>query len=161
MGFEPMTALTVLSTGLGMYEKIKQAQNQAAWMEYNARMAEADARAEAEDTKYETEELRKKKEKDLGKMRALYAKRGVTFEGSPLDALGEMAGEGEADVLDRAREGAVAQARLRSYAGIQRAKARERERAGYRQAGATLLTGTREMLAGYGNKGRKLYIGRS
>ena len=44
MGFEPMTALTVLSTGLGMYEKIKQAQNQAAWMEYNARMAEADAR---------------------------------------------------------------------------------------------------------------------
>lgn len=93
--------------------------------EYNARMLEYQAGVSRETAGIEEAKLRRSAERFKGKQRALYAKAGVTFEGSPLLVLADTAAEAEMDAL------AI------RYAGETRATGMEMEAISSRWAGKT------------------------
>jgi len=67
--------------------------------EYNASLMREKARITRETAKYEEARLRKTVGRVKSRQRALYAKAGVTFEGSPLEVMVETATEAEMDAL--------------------------------------------------------------
>lgn len=155
-----MTWITALSTGAGMFDRMRQSKNQAAWTDYSAGLAEAEAKAKEYEAEKEAGELRKKSAKELARQRALFSKRGVRLEGSPLLALKETAEEGEREAQELKREAALESALKRSKAGLLRLKADEERKTGILKAGRTLLTGVGKTMNSYGRQGRKIYIGR-
>jgi|GEM_PF-2527308 hypothetical protein len=160
MGANPMTWITALSAGAGVFDRMRQSENQAAWSEYSAGLAEAEAKAKEYEAEEEAGELRKKSAKELARQRALFSKRGVRLEGSPLLVLKETAGEAEQDIQERKREAALESALKRSKAGMLRLKAGEERKTGILKTGRTLLTGIERTMNSYGRQGRRIFIGR-
>lgn len=137
---------------LGQYQAGKsaeqQAESQAAWHEYNAQLAEREARETQEAAAYEEEKLRKGGVRLKATQRARYAKAGVGFEGSPLDVLEQTAYELETEALMIRRGGQAGYQRYTAEAGLQRIagksallKGRAKRRASYWGMGETALTG--------------------
>lgn len=91
--------------------------------EYNASLLREQARVSRETAKYEEVRLRKTVGRVKARQRALYAKAGVTFEGSPLEVMVETAGEAEMDAL------------MIRYMGETRAKGMEMEAVSARWSG--------------------------
>lgn len=141
------------ATGLGLqmkgqYEAGKaaeaQAKSQAAWREYNAQLAEREAAEAQEAAAYEEKKFRRGGERLKARQRALYAKAGVTPEGSPLEVTAETAREIEMDALMIRRGGMVGYQRYTAEAALSRIagksallKGRAARRASYWQMGAT------------------------
>jgi len=103
------------------------AQTEAAWREYNAKLAEREAQVrrelaertaleEREAAATEERKLRKAGERLKAKQRALYGAAGVTFEGSPLEVMEETASELEFDAL-MIRRGGQTRAQAALYGG--------------------------------------------
>jgi len=84
---------------LSAYSQIQAGEAAAKMGEYNARLLEYQAGVSRETAAYEEKRLRRGAERFKGKQRALYAKAGVTFEGSPLLVLADTAAEAEMDAL--------------------------------------------------------------
>jgi len=145
------TVTAVAATGVSAVSQIQQGKEQQKWSEYNAAVAERDAKAATAAAGYEASQKRKETERLLGRQRALYGKSGVTMEGSPLELMSETAAEGELDALMIQRTGAVSAQRYGEEATLSRMKGSSAKRAGYWGAGTTLLTGAGSAASSYGS----------
>lgn len=141
------------ATGLGLqmkgqYEAGKaaetQTKSQAAWNEYSARLTEREAAEAQEAAAYEEKKFRRGGERLKARQRVLYAKAGVTPEGSPLEVMEETAAELEMDALMIRRGGQLGYQRYTAEAGLERMagrsallKGRAARRASYWKMGAT------------------------
>lgn len=154
------------ATGLGLqmkgqYEAGKaaesQAESEAAWNEYNAQLAEREAREAQEVAAYEEKKLRKGGERLKARQRVLYAKAGVTPEGSPLEVMEQTASELEMDALMIRRGGQLGYQRYTAQAGLERMagksallRGRAARRASYWKMGVTGFGGATDILGTYG-----------
>jgi len=144
-------ATSVAGTAFSAVSQIQQGKQQQKWSEYNAAIAERDAKAAKDAAEYEAGQTRRDTERILGRQRALYGKAGVTMEGSPLELMSETAAEGELDALMVERTGILRGQRYGEEATLSRMKGAGARRAGYWGAGTTLLTGAGRAATGYGN----------
>ena len=120
----------------------RRAGNQQA--DYNAAVAEEDAKAAKAKAEYDEKAHRENVRKILATQRALYGKAGLSMEGSPLLVMEDTEKQGELDALAIRYGGDVASARSRSEANLARMTGRNNAyaaKAGYIQAGSTLLSG--------------------
>ena len=139
-----VVAAAVISAGAGVYsaDAQRRAGNQQA--DYNAAVAEQDAKAAKAKAEYDEKAHRENVRKILATQRALYGKSGVSMEGSPLLVMEDTQKQGELDALAIRYGGDVASARSRSEANVARMTGRNNAyaaKAGYIQAGSTLLSG--------------------
>lgn len=149
------TPLIIASSAISAFGALKQGQEeskaaafQAAQAERNRQIALADA-AEAERQAALAEADKRKEAARLeARQRALFAKGGVTFEGTPLLTLAEQAAENEIEALRIRRTGQVQASRFRSEAenlGLQarqfRSASSSARTSGFFGAGTSLLSG--------------------
>jgi hypothetical protein len=137
-------AAAVAAAGAATYsaDAQRRAGNQQA--DYNAAVAEEDAKAAKAKAEYDEKAHRENVRKILATQRALYGKSGVSMEGSPLLVMEDTQKQGELDALAIRYGGDVASARSRSEANLARMTGRNNAYAakgGYIQAGSTLLSG--------------------
>lgn len=127
------TALTLGATGIGLQvagqvqagrEARAQGKSQEALREYNARLAEREAREARDVAAFEERRLRKGGERLKATQRARIAKAGVTFEGSPLEAMEQTATELETDALLIRRGGLIGAQRFTAEAALSRVAGR-------------------------------------
>lgn len=164
-GFEiAIISLAATATGLQAYSQYKQgkvaeqqARAEAAWHDYNAKMAKREEEAERQATIRETQQHARQSKELLARQRVLAGASGITMMGSPLLVAEDTAAQ---LVLERGwmREaGARRAARWRSRsilditkAGVARGAAAGYRRAGTLSAGTTLLSGAADVgLMGY------------
>lgn len=132
LGALAITAIAMGGTGLGLqmkgqYEAGKAAQiqseSEAALREYNAQLAEQEAVEAQEAAAFEERKFRKGAERLKARQRTLYAKAGITPEGTPLDVMEQTATELGIDALMIRRggqlgaRGLTAEAQLQRFAG--------------------------------------------
>ncbi|OQB51810.1 MAG: hypothetical protein BWX99_02707 [Deltaproteobacteria bacterium ADurb.Bin151] len=139
-----VVAAAVIAAGAGAYsaDQQRRAGNQQA--DYNAAVAEEDAKAAKAKAEYDEKAHRENVRKILATQRALYGKSGLSMEGSPLLVMEDTEKQGELDALAIRYGGDVASARSRSEANLARMTGRNNAyaaKAGYIQAGSTLLSG--------------------
>lgn len=125
MAWLPVAAAAI--SAVGALQAGEAAQNAA---NYNAAMAEAEARAE---------ETRRRAEgkRALASTRAGIAKSGAAFEGTPLMVLAESAANAEIDALNAQWSG-------KTQSIAYRAQGQQARTASYFQAGTSLLTGAHQ-----------------
>lgn len=99
---------------------VEQAKREAAWREYNAQLAEREARETQEAAAYEEKKFRKGGERLKARQRVLYAKARVTFEGSPLEKMEQTETEIETEALNIRRGGQLGYQRYTSEAALER-----------------------------------------
>jgi len=126
-------------------ERGRAMQRTEAW---NASMARQQAEALRIQGQYEQDKSKKEQQRLVGRQRALMAKSGVAFSGSPLDVMSETIADTEMDMaVNRwntqvAMKRAESQASYHDFLGSSYAKAGQMgQREGYFKAGTTLLTG--------------------
>ena len=139
-----VVAAAVIAAGAGVYsaDQQRRAGNQQA--DYNAAVAEEDAKAAKAKAEYDEKAHRENVRKILATQRALYGKSGLSMEGSPLLVMEDTEKQGELDALAIRYGGDVASARARSEANVAKMTGRNNAyaaKAGYMQAGSTLLSG--------------------
>ena len=148
-------ATTVASAGVSAFSAVQQgrsaaaqAKQQAAWDDYNAKVAEREADAERRAADFESIQDTRRAKKLLARGRALRGMSGVTAEGSPLllaeDTAAQLAIEGANIRTTGARRVQVLRGRaiLDTAAGLAaRRSAPGLKRAGITRAGASLLQG--------------------
>lgn len=134
-----------------------QAESEAAMREYNAQLAEREAAEAQEAAAYEERKFRKGGVRLKARQRALYAKAGVTPEGSPLEVMEQTAVELEMDALMIRRGGQLGYQRYTAEAGLQRIagrsallRGRARRRAAQFGMAATAVGGAADILGTYG-----------
>ena len=131
-----ITGAAVAATG-----SIVQGRAQRKAAEYNANIAEKNARIELERTAEEEKRFRVLARKEIGQIRANYAASGVRMEGSALDVLHDSAANAEADAISIRTEGRRRAQAYREGATLDRMQGRAGERAGYFGAASALLDG--------------------
>ena len=137
-------AAAAIGAGATVYsaDQQRRAGNQQA--DYNANVAEEEAKAARAKAEYDEKAHRENVRKILATQRALYGKSGVSMEGSPLMVMEDTQKQGELDALAIRYGGDVASARARSEANVAKMTGRNNAyaaKAGYMQAGSTLLSG--------------------
>lgn len=151
---DPVTIamLATGGTGLGLQMKgqyeagkaaVAQSKSEAALREYNARLAEREAVEKQEAAAYEEQEFLKGGERLKARQRTLYAKAGVTFEGTPSDVMEQTAYELKKDAFNIRRGGQLGARRLTAEAQLQRFAGRSallRGRAARRASRLKMLT---------------------
>ncbi|MCM8784562.1 MAG: hypothetical protein NC818_07375 [Candidatus Omnitrophica bacterium] len=144
-----ITSLIVAGAGMEIASQYQQARAYQEQAEYNARVAELQAQQVERAQKLEEYRLNRAKEALLGKQRALYAKAGVSLEGSPLEVLADTEAQYQLDLSVSRYNADVQKRRLGYEAGYQRYAGKQYMRAGYLGMGTTLLTtGTKLGLLG-------------
>lgn len=135
-------ALSVMGT-LGAARAQRQAgQAQAAGNEFNAQVAEGEAKAAGERAADEEFSHRDKVRQLLGRQRALYAKAGVDFtQGSPLAVFAKTAEEGEEEALRIRKTGAADVQKWKNEATLQRYYGQTAIATSKAQSNATLIGG--------------------
>ena len=123
----PPVVLLAAGVGLGVAGQLQageaaevQGENQQAWDEYNAQLAERQATEEQAAAATEERRLRKGGERLKARQRAGFAKAGVTFEGSPMEVLEGTASELELDALQIRRGGQVGAQQQTAAAALSR-----------------------------------------
>ena len=157
MGFDPITIGTgIVLAGAGMSAMGQLSAGSAAkgWGEYNAAVSREDARAIGEATEDEVGKMQKEGERLKGQQRVLYAKGGVSMEGTPSAVLEDTAREINLDIAAIRHKGRTAANKLEAQAGFDEIKGAQAERASYWGAGSTILSGAGSaMTAKWGPRG--------
>ena len=110
--------------------------------EYNAKVLAEQAKAEQQKADYEASLLKRNAEKLKARQRHAYLSSGVDVsEGTPLIVMSEQAKELEMDAMAIRYGGNVEAARARQAARYSRYQGKSGQRAGYWNAGSSLLTG--------------------
>lgn len=122
--------------------------------EYNASLLEYQAEVSRKTAKYEEARLRRVAGRVKSRQRALYAKAGVTFEGSPLEVMKETAAEAETDALMIRYAGETRATGSEMEAISRRWEGRLAERTGYIAAGRTILSTGAMLYDMYGTGGK-------
>lgn len=145
MGIETVAmGAMVAGTALSAYSSIKAGQEQKKWYDYNAGVAR-------ENAAFEADQLTRKGEALKGQQRVMYAKAGVTPEGTPTTVMADTSANLARDVAAIRYKGA-------KLADIQEQIGEGYEEAGYWGAGSTILTG---IGSAFGPKVYKGYWGSS
>ncbi len=114
---------------------------------YNADVADANARAAQDKAAYDEKMHKESVRKILASQRALYGKSGLSSEGSPLLVMEESTKAGEMDALAIRYGGDIAAAKERSSANLLRMQGKNIKTAGYIGAGSTLLAGASQAMS--------------
>lgn len=156
LAFEPVTSLIAAGIGmtaLGQYQAgqaaAAQAAGQQAMAEYNAKVAEQQAKTEELRSQYESRRQAEAAERYKSELAAGIGASGVvSSEGTPLLIQARQAAEAELDNLMIGYEGQTAASRARSQAALDKMQAgiygtasRNASMAGMMGAGTSLLTG--------------------
>lgn len=142
-------AVAVAGAGVSAYGQVQQGKSQEAIAKYNAAIennraiqSQQDANAAAASQRRQADALQKRQ-------RALYAKSGVTGEGTPLSVMIDSAQEMELMALDIERGGDIAATQHRSQAAIDKFSGRAARQGSIYGAGATLLQGAGSIGSSY------------
>lgn len=139
-------AVSFAGAGYAGMAQMEAGKSQAALSEYNARVQEQQAEQLKSDSRIGANAQRRQGEMLKSKQRALYAKAGVTADGSPLLIQAEQAAIIEQSALDVERTGNVKAAYALSQAELDRMTGRAAKRAGKMQGTATILSGAGQFL---------------
>lgn len=116
------------------------AQNDVA--QYNAKIADNNARAERERAAYDAGLIKDERRRVVGSQRAAMAANGLEVSsGSPVAVLGDTTGQAEMDILARLYGGESAATAYGNDATRMRIEGKAAKQAGGIRAGTTLLTG--------------------
>ena len=132
-----MSALVAMEAASQVQQGI--AANQQA--KYNAQVAEQRAEAARKASEIAKYQIERRKRRMLSRQKALYAKAGVTLEGSPLEVLADTASQFELDKAISNYNYGVEVSRNLSEANFQRYAGKQRRTAGFMNAGTTILGG--------------------
>jgi len=135
------TALLAASTAMGVGGSLIQGQQQAQAAEYNAAVARQQAEAARVAGELEAERIRIAGEKLTGQQKAMYAKSGVTFAGSPMEVMIDSATQNEMDALMTEYNYAIQASQAESEAALAEWRAKTAVTSSYMRAGTTLLQG--------------------
>jgi hypothetical protein len=141
MGPELVAIAALASAGVSAVGALVQGGQAKAMADYNAKVAENDARAAELQAGYEEERFRDRAGKLRSAQRAAVAKSGIDLEGSPLAVMEETALEAEMDALSIRQQGSVEAARARSRAALDRMEGKAAKTASYFRAASSLLNG--------------------
>jgi len=121
-----------------------EAQKQAA--DYNADVMDAQAQSERDAASFEENRQREEASKLRARQRVAYASSGVDLsEGTPLEVLGQQAGEMEMDAMAIRYNGELKAKQSESQAAIYRMQGAQAKKAGLANAGSSLMTGVGSM----------------
>jgi hypothetical protein len=133
---------SVISSIAGAISAQNAADAQSEALDYNASIMDKEAMAERESAKFEETRQREANAKLMARQRVAYATSGVDLsEGTPLEVLGSQAGEMEMDALAIRYNGEIKAKKNESQAAIYRLQSQQAQRAGFANAGSSLLTG--------------------
>lgn len=135
------TTTALLALGLTAAGQITEGYQQAQAAEYNAAVARQKAQAARKAGKLEADRIRKQRERLTGRQKALYAKAGVTFSGSPMEVMIDSATNYEMDALITEYNYEVEARQSESQAQISNWRAKTYRSNSWKRAGATLLQG--------------------
>lgn len=174
IGSTLMSALPYALMGVSAIGSMQSARSQvasgdsaAANAEYNAKVAEYNASVMEEDAKaaklssdYEADKLKREARRLEGRQRALYAKGGVTAEGSPLLVMAEDAGIAAKDIYMTRYSGTVKAQNYNSQANLLRSNASFYRYGGGVAQNTAQNSATGTLLSGLGNMGRTYFMSR-
>jgi hypothetical protein len=127
---------------LTAYSQYEAGQSAKATANYNAKLAENEAKAKEQQAHVESRQMQKQKERLIAAQRAGFAKGGaVITEGTPLLLMAEQAGEAELDILQNQRNRAMEATALKSEASLQKYQGKQAARAANIQAVGTVIGG--------------------
>lgn len=160
MGIELAIAAIVLAVASGIYtavNQVNQAKQQKKVADYNAALARNNAVSAKAWADYNEAREREKQKYRRGKMMVAFMKNGVQIdEGSSAAAvMDEQLVQDELDSLSIRRQGQMAQNRYMSQADMSVFEGKEAIRAGYTNAGGTLLTTAANVASIAATKGAK------
>lgn len=134
-------AAMIAGTALTAANQISQGAAANKMARYNAAVSENQAAAARDQAAFDESRARDQAQRALGARRAAYGGAGITLEGTPVDVLGDAAGNAEMDALSLRNRGDLdAWGRL-ADAGAQRTRGRAAMQSGFMDAGSTLLNG--------------------
>jgi hypothetical protein len=146
MGVETLAfasiAASLAGAGISAYSMYQQGQAQQDMAEYNAKVAENQAKHEADVSRENATRQREMNRRQISAIRARMAGSGVSLsQGSSLDVIGAAASELELATLDLFREGEARQVTYRNQAGIERWQGEQAATAGKIGAIGSLIGG--------------------
>jgi hypothetical protein len=134
-------ALSAVGAGVSAYGAYQQGKSQEAIANYNAALERNRAIQAQQDAKAAAAAQRREKDILTKRQRALYAKAGVTNEGTPLEVMIDTAQQMELEALEIERGGDIMASQHRSQAVIDTYSGKAAKRGAMYSAGATLLQG--------------------
>lgn len=133
--------IAAAGTAIAAVGAVAQGQAAGAAADYNAQLVEQNAILARKKSAEEERRFRIQTARQLGSMRAAYARAGVTMEGTPMDVLAESAYTAELDALTIREGGRATAAALANEAKIARLQGRSQETGSYYSAASELLGG--------------------
>ena len=125
------------------------AQQQRKTAEYRAKLAEEAGEEVAAGTEFEKARAEREGKRLKSRQRAAYAKAGVRMEGSPLEVLADTQAELDLEQMVIEHGGYVQKRGYQRTAMWERQIGRSQERAGYIEAGTSLLASAGKAYSGY------------
>ena len=136
------TAFSLIGAGLSAYSQYSQGKAQKKMANYNAAMAQREARMEAATAGENAIRQREQNERQMASMRAKMAASGVSMTGdNVLDVFGATATEYETQVLDVFRDSEMRQNQLQNQAAMHRYQGQQAYSAGKMGAIGSLIGG--------------------
>lgn len=117
------TVATVVGTGISAYGTYESMQQQADMTDYNAALADAEAKQVQAETREKATRARRENDRFKSKQRAAFAKSGITSTGTPLEVMSQTAADLELGVLDLAYQGETKRRALLNKASINKYQA--------------------------------------
>jgi hypothetical protein len=153
-----MAALTgailgIAGAGLSAYGSIQQGNAQQKAMEYNATLSELQAENIRRQGEIEQYQMGVQKALLRKKQTAVYAKSGVTFEGSPFEVMLDSAKAATFDMMIAEYNTKVGIMGAKSEAEMDRYYGKVYKQQGQFKAGTTLMTAGANLYSSYGGKG--------
>jgi hypothetical protein len=138
-----IASLVIAAAGTGVAVAGSIAQGEAARksQEFNAKVAENDAKAKMDQAAFQAQQIRDRGRKILGAQTAAASASGVSLSGSFLDVQGSTLASNELDALAAEYQGKVGANRSLAQAMMDRAEGENAQQASYWGAGSSLLTG--------------------
>lgn len=146
---EPTTILLAVTAVVGAVGAMASAQSQEAMHEYNAEVAEGNARAEEAAGALEEYRIRDDVKRALAGMQAENAKSGFQLTGTPLLVAAESAKTGELDALTARFSRQLRASNMKAQAGLDRMSASAKKTEGYFGAASYLLGGATKAYGNY------------
>lgn len=142
---DPITATVVLlgaSTAMSAISSIQQGKAEKAAADYNANISLQNAQISRVNAEAEAGQIGRENYLRLGAIRAAAGRNGgVSGEGSVLDILGDVAGQGELEKQQAIYQGELSARGYTNTATLDRFSGKNAQRAGYMKAGADILGG--------------------
>jgi hypothetical protein len=123
--------------------------SQEEWNNYNAAVSRQNAIAAMQSAEYDAGMTREAGEKLKARQRVLYAKSGVSLEGSPTDVILGTAEDVEMDAMSIIRKGLIQGQQYESQANLSEMQGEAARTSSYYGAGSSLLTGIGDVASRY------------